>query len=1377
MKRSCVLFLQTLILLFALLGATQLASAASDTWVGNTDNTWGTAANWSPAVTPVAGDSLSFGAVGTSGPILNNTLTAGTAFSGLTFNGGSAFTLNGNGILLSGSASNTIAIANNSGVAQVITMPLTNNWGYYTFSSPGATLALNGGLTLNLGGVAYFDPNVTSSSLGTDTSGLIAGLGGAGLMYSGSTFTGLATTNGSGGIVAYTAWPSVVAAPGVIGATTPGTDANIELTDTAVGSYTLANGAGITYANTIFLNNASANLLTLASTAGAQTLDLGGLSGIGGIYLPAGATAQAVKIGSGSSTILTAGPETGGAAPGTIVFAINGTSSASQANNNSSIANNGSGGAVTVVKTGTGSMNFTTLSSYTNNNYSGGTYVNQGMLTASNVASFSSGPIYVAAGATAFFVPSGTIANAITLSPGHGTSYTVNGTTGSALALGGAGSTLTGTLTLQGAPVTTDPTTAIGASLGDRITLVESSNGHNFNLNGQITGTGTLELYDPLHSENFFLGNTNLVNLNNWTGGLILETPQNTFSKLNAANQLNGNTVTLIGASGKTCRLDLNGHSDTFGGLIAADNAANQLDNFATTSCTLTLGANGASGTFGGTMDDGHVAGKLLNLVKIGAGTQTMRGANTIFGTVTISNGTFALAGSATLPNAPTITVASGATFDASGIGGFTVGAAKTLAGLGTVVGSTVINGTVKPFLGTVGTLTNNGSVTFGPGGSYVWDINNATGTAGTDSGWSLLRIIGNGLAITATSGSQFNIKITSLTAGDVAGNAANFNPNVSASWTLVQGDSPITGFDPAVFTLDTTAFSNPRGSGAFTIGLSLDTLSLVLSFTTTPVITTALVNQTNCAGSTAVFTVVANGATHPPITYQWLQNGNPLSNGGTSASGAAVTITSSGTTSTLSIAGVQAADAGGITVNVSDNGGAMGTSGATLTVIDPPSNLNVVQSPDPTVNGGGVTRFTVTADGTAPFTYVWSRNGVSLVNGGHISGANTATLAVDVSAADAGSYIVQVSNACGSPTTTGSPSVLATVDTVPGQIIYEPFSSYAPQVFRPASDTWEGVTNLFNQITGEPAWWFHSSGSGIQMIVQLNDMGNGINNQNGGSYPWPGLAGNSPNCLYWTESLNSHLEFAQSGFAPGTTVYVSFILSCLSLGSVNGVEDVIAGFASPNDGTAFNWKLCTQVSNFGASQYLLGLAKGDGHAGAQGVDANTTWASTPTLSQEDVFVVGCYTVNTGGTNATDDTVSLWINPDPATFNAAAAPAPTIGPSSFGVTNSAIRDFAVHSVVAPASHRIADLRIGTTWASVTPPPGPTLTVVSSPPNVIISWSTNWAGYVLESTPTLVPTNWTPITPPPPPYPLDSTGTNYGVSVSAGTGPKFFHLKK
>src|ERR1035437_5545638 len=364
MKRPCVLFLQALILSCALLGATQLASAASDIWIGGgADANWSTSGNWDPSgnAPPLAGDSLSFGVAGSSGPILNNTLTPGTAFSGLTFSsGGSVFTLNGNGILLSGSMSNNIGIANLSGLAQVIgTMPLTVDWGYFTFSSssPG-TVALNGGMTLNAGGVALFDANVTSSApapLVNDPSGLISGLGGAGLTYSGAAraYPGLAPIGGTA-IAAYSGWPSVIAAPGAIGANSAAGAQNIELTANAAGNYPFANNSNITYANTIFLSTASGGPLVLGNTAGAQTLDLGAVSGIGGIYVPAGVTAQAVTIGSGAQTILTAGPETGGAMPGTIVFAINGTSSANQASMNSTIKDNLSGGAVSVVKTGTG---------------------------------------------------------------------------------------------------------------------------------------------------------------------------------------------------------------------------------------------------------------------------------------------------------------------------------------------------------------------------------------------------------------------------------------------------------------------------------------------------------------------------------------------------------------------------------------------------------------------------------------------------------------------------------------------------------------------------------------------------------------------------------------------------------------------------------------------------------------------------------------------------------------------------------------------------------------------------------------------------------------------------------------------------------------
>src|ERR1035438_10358980 len=92
MKKLSALFLPILLLLFALLGATQLASAANDTWTGATDANWGSTGNWSAANPPNAGDSLIFGSTG-GGALVNN-LTDGTAFNGLTFNGSAAFTLN-----------------------------------------------------------------------------------------------------------------------------------------------------------------------------------------------------------------------------------------------------------------------------------------------------------------------------------------------------------------------------------------------------------------------------------------------------------------------------------------------------------------------------------------------------------------------------------------------------------------------------------------------------------------------------------------------------------------------------------------------------------------------------------------------------------------------------------------------------------------------------------------------------------------------------------------------------------------------------------------------------------------------------------------------------------------------------------------------------------------------------------------------------------------------------------------------------------------------------------------------------------------------------------------------------------------------------------
>jgi hypothetical protein len=98
------------------------------------------------------------------------------------------------------------------------------------------------------------------------------------------------------------------------------------------------------------------------------------------------------------------------------------------------------------------------------------------------------------------------------------------------------------------------------------------------------------------------------------------------------------------------------------------------------------------------------------------------------------------------------------------------------------------------------------------------------------------------------------------------------------------------------------------------------------------------------------------------------------------------------------------------------------GTTGAL-----PSGSINVYTCPaifsqrvNQTICPGNLASFSVVAQGTAPLTYQWRRNGVALVDGGSISGAQTPTLTINpVVVGDAGNYDVVVTNACGTVTST----------------------------------------------------------------------------------------------------------------------------------------------------------------------------------------------------------------------------------------------------------------------------------------------------------------------------------------------------------------------
>jgi autotransporter-associated beta strand protein len=112
----------------------------------------------------------------------------------------------------------------------------------------------------------------------------------------------------------------------------------------------------------------------------------------------------------------------------------------------------------------------------------------------------------------------------------------------------------------------------------------------------------------------------------------------------------------------------------------------------------------GSGGTLTGAsyaVESGSVSAKLggagIALTKSTAGTVTLTGINTYTGATTISGGTLALGANGSIIS-PDIIVGANTTFNVSGVtGGYTLGATQTLSGTGSVVGATVVVGTLSP--------------------------------------------------------------------------------------------------------------------------------------------------------------------------------------------------------------------------------------------------------------------------------------------------------------------------------------------------------------------------------------------------------------------------------------------------------------------------------------------------------------------------------------------------------------------------------------------------------------------------------------------------------------------------------------------------------
>ncbi len=158
----------------------------------------------------------------------------------------------------------------------------------------------------------------------------------------------------------------------------------------------------------------------------------------------------------------------------------------------------------------------------------------------------------------------------------------------------------------------------------------------------------------------------------------------------------------------------------------------------------------------------------------------------------------------------------------------------------------------------------------------------------------------------------------------------------------------------------------------------------------TRPAILAQPQSQTNIINTSVTFTVSAFGGT---LSYQWRFNAEDVAD----ATNTSYTIDSVGT-----------ADAGDYDVVITNSFGSVTSTGASLTVLEPPEITT--QPTDLSVFQGSNATFSVVATGLEPLYYQWQFNGTNIS-----AATDTSYEIISAQLSNAGSYTVVITNADGS--------------------------------------------------------------------------------------------------------------------------------------------------------------------------------------------------------------------------------------------------------------------------------------------------------------------------------------------------------------------------
>ncbi len=401
------------------------------------------------------------------------------------------------------------------------------------------------------------------------------------------------------------------------------------------------------------------------------------------------------------------------------------------------------------------------------------------------------------------------------------------------------------------------------------------------------------------------------------------------------------------------------------------------------------------------------------------------------------------------------------------------------------------------------------------------------------------------------------------------------------------------------------------------------------------------------------------------------------------------------------------------------------GTNPGTMTSIAP---YIVSQPVSQTAQTNATATFGVTAYGTSPLRYQWFHNATGTLD----SQTNASLSLSNIQPAQAGEYRVVVSNTFGAVTSSTATLTISNAPPAPPPTLplQEPFD-------------YEPGTSL----EGQGGWLLNGGTSGTI---------------ESGSLTVSGLTPAAGNRLTWS-SASMSLRLPLGTNLASSEIYFSFAMRVDTLGASFTGDGTLAGFTT-GTGTSFGTKV--NIRPNGAGGYNLGVSKLTG-------TTYGAWAGDNFMPGETVFVVGRYRFNDA--TSTDDLCDLWLNPSSSTFGATNPPPATIAGAGAGGTDLAQIDRfffrAGGSTASPAKLVADEVRLGRTWASVTPPRSPALSFVPSGSGFELQWPTNSPVFVLQGSPSLSPpANWAtePSTP-------AIRGTNYVVTIQATNTARFFRL--